>query len=346
MTLAIETVGLTRNFPSGRALDDVSLSVEGGQVLALLGPNGAGKTTTVRLLNGVLRPDAGFARVLGLDAQRDGQEVRRRTGVLTENAGLDDRLTTRENLAFTARMRGFSKRAGSERVEEMLERFGMGERADDLTQGFSTGQRKRVALARALLHDPDVLFLDEPTSGLDPAGTRDVSDLIQSLSGEGRTIVLATHFLGEAGRLADQMAVLHKGQLEVFGRPDELARDLWKGMGAAIDTGGPLDERRLDRLRALPGVFEASGSPEGVWMRIESREVLARVVATLVGDDIPVYEARGHAPSLEDVYFEIERRIVARTGEQLTDGFLGTSIDEWSRSYEAMPEPSQQDGPR
>jgi ABC-2 type transport system ATP-binding protein len=345
MTIAIETAGLTRSFPSGRALDDVSLSVEAGEVLALLGPNGAGKTTTVRLLNGVLRPDEGRARVLGLDPELEGNAVRRRTGVLTENAGLDDRLTTRENLLFTARMRGFSKPDAARRVDEMLERFGMSDRAGDLTQGFSTGQRKRVALARALLHDPEVLFLDEPTSGLDPAGTRDVSDLIQSLSGEGRTIVLATHFLGEAGRLADQMAVLHKGQLEVFGRPAALAADLWRGMGAAVDTGGALDERTLARLHALPGVFEASAAIDGVWMRIESREVLARVVATLVADEIPVYEARAHTPSLEDVYFEIERRIVARTGEQLTDGFLGSSVERWSGSYEAMPESSNQAGP-
>jgi ABC-2 type transport system ATP-binding protein len=346
MTVAIETDRLTRIFPSGRALDGVSLSVPAGEVLALLGPNGAGKTTTVRLLNGVLRPDEGRASVLGLDPELEGHEVRRRTGVLTENAGLDDRLTTRENLSFTARMRGFSKKEGAQRVDEMLERFGMADRADDLTQGFSTGQRKRVALARALLHDPEVLFLDEPTSGLDPAGTRDVSDLIQSLAGEGRTIVLATHFLGEAGRLADQMAVLHRGRLEVFGRPTELAGDLWRGMGAAIDTGAALDERRLARLRALPGVHEASAAPEGVWLRVEAREVLARVVAALVGDGVPVYEARAHAPSLEDVYFEIERRIVARTGEQLTDGFLGDSVERWSTTYEAMPQPTQQEGPR
>src|SRR5262249_61711460 len=162
MTLAIETDGLTRTFPSGRALDDVSLSVRSGEVLALLGPNGAGKTTTVRLLNGVLRPDAGVARVLGLDPIVDGEELRRRTGVLTENAGLDDRLTARENLAFVAQIRGLRGQQGIDRVDELLGQFGMIERANDKVLGFSTGQRKRLALARALLHDPEVLFLDEP----------------------------------------------------------------------------------------------------------------------------------------------------------------------------------------
>ena len=182
-------------------------------MLALLGPNGAGKTTTVRLLNGILTPDRGRATVLGLDPATQGDDVRRRTGVLTENAGLDERLTARENLELTGRMRGLDRAWAARRTAELLERFGMADRADIVVQGFSTGQRKRVALARALLHDPEVLFLDEPTSGLDPAATRDVIDLIGALATEhGRTVVLCTHFLGEAGRLADRMAVLHRGR--------------------------------------------------------------------------------------------------------------------------------------
>ena len=204
--------------------------------------------------------------------------MRRRTGVLTENAGLDDRLTTRENLMFTARVRGFSPSAADARVRDLLERFGMADRADDLTQGFSTGQRKRVALARALLHDPEVLFLDEPTSGLDPAGTRDVIDLIGSLASEGRTIVLATHFLGEAGRLADRMAVLHRGQLQAFGRPDELAAELWAGRrrlgrpgtpgrgrgarGAHLGDGGERGRHRT-RRRHVPGERPRGAAPRG-----------------------------------------------------------------------------------
>ena len=227
---AIETQDLTRSFASGVAVDRVTFSLEAGQVLALLGPNGAGKTTTVRLLNGVLRPDGGGARVLGFDPVAQGDDVRRRTGVLTENAGLDDRLTTRREPACSQPGFVASHRAdATKRVDELLERFGMAARADDLTQGFSTGQRKRVALARALLHDPELLFLDEPTSGLDPAGTRDVIELIRGLSGEGRTIVLATHFLGEAGRLATRMAVLYQGQLRAYGPTRRAGRRVLPG---------------------------------------------------------------------------------------------------------------------
>jgi len=326
VTAAIETEELTRAFPSGVAVDHLSFRLEPGRVLALLGPNGAGKTTTVRLLNGVLRPDLGRARVLGFDPAIEGEEVRRRTGVLTENAGLDDRLTTRENLLFTARLRGFSPATASRRVDELLERFGMADRADDLTQGFSTGQRKRVALARALLHDPEVLFLDEPTSGLDPAGTRDVINLISRLAGEGRTIVLATHFLGEAGRLADQMAVVHRGRLRAFGAPEELAHDLWEGIGAHVDLGRPASDGTLAAIGAVPGVLETSTAAQGASLRVRGRDTVAAVVATLVGRDVPVYGAEGRAPSLEDVYFEIERRILVETGDlAVTDGFLHQS---------------------
>ncbi|MEJ5254938.1 MAG: ABC transporter ATP-binding protein [Acidimicrobiales bacterium] len=322
MTPAIETVDLTRGFTSGLAVDGVTFSIERGEVLALLGPNGAGKTTTVRLLNGVLRPDRGCARVLGFDPARDGEEVRRRTGVLTENAGLDDRLTTRENLELTARIRGFDRISARRRVDELLEQFGMSERADDLTQGFSTGQRKRVALARALLHDPEVLFLDEPTSGLDPAGTRDVINLIQELAGEGRTIILATHFLGEAGRLAHRMAVLHNGRLRAFGSPRELATGIWQDMAAEIDLGGPASDQILGMLRATEGVVQATASPTGADLRVTGREGLARAVATLVGHEVHVFGAVAHPPTLEDVYFEIERRILAETGDRShSDGF-------------------------
>ncbi len=323
MDAAIETRDLSRSFASGPALDGLSIRVEPGEVLALLGPNGAGKTTTVRLLNGVLTPDRGSAQVLGHDVATEGDVVRRHTGVLTENAGLDDRLTTRENLIFSARVRGFSPDAAARRVDDLLERFGLTERADDLTQGFSTGQRKRVALARALLHDPDVLFLDEPTSGLDPAGTRDVIELIQSLAGEGRTIVLATHFLGEAGRLADRMAVLHRGRLRAFGRPDDLAAELWSGIGAEIDLGGPAAPEVLTAMATVPGVTEVESSPNGARLRIADRDVLPVVVAALVARDQSVYEVASRAPSLEDVYFAIEARFLAEHGgAEVTDGFM------------------------
>lgn len=312
---AIAAWGLTRAFPSGLALDALDLEVYPGEVLALLGPNGAGKTTTVRLLNGVLAPDAGRSQVLGLDPATDGHELRSRTGVLTENAGLDDRLTARENLEITARIRGFDRARARQRTDELLERFALTERADVAVQGASTGQRKRLALIRALLHDPDVLFLDEPTSGLDPAATRDVIDLIGALASEhGRTIVLCTHFLGEAGRLADRVAVLHRGRLRASGRPAEIAAEMWSGLPVEVDLGGPASGSIVAAARSAIGVRRAEPTPTGVHVEVDERDHLPGVVSALVASGASVFAVTPRPPTLEDIYFEIEARIAAEEG--------------------------------
>jgi ABC-2 type transport system ATP-binding protein len=312
MAAAIVTEGLTRSFATGVALDRLTLEVAAGEVLALLGPNGAGKTTTVRLLDGVLRPHGGRATVLGLDPETDGDAVRRRTGVLTENAGLDDRLTAAENLELTGRIRGMTRKEAARRAAELLERFAMADRADVLVQGFSTGQRKRLALARALLHDPDVLMLDEPTSGLDPVATREAIELIGTLATEhGRTVVLCTHFLGEAGRLANRVAVLHLGRLRALGRPEDLAAKLLPGLVARVDLGTTADPLVIEGVGALAGVLTAHPTPEGLALSCDESPALARVVAYLVGREIPVFAAVPQHPSLEDLYFEIQHRLEA-----------------------------------
>lgn len=301
--------GLTRRFPSGTALDGLTLDARPGEVLALLGPNGAGKTTTMRLLNGVLEPDAGTATVLGLDPWRQGDELRSRTGVLTENAGLDERLTALENLTFVARIRGMDPDTARPRAMELLERFGMAHRADVRVQGFSTGQRKRVALARALLHDPELLFLDEPTSGLDPVATRDVVELIGSLAAEhGRTVVLCTHFLGEAGRLASRMAVLFSGHLHAFGTPEELAGELWTGTEVRLDLDHQAGPSLLATVGALPHVVQCVPVDRGLLARVTDREAVPALVSACVAAGEQVYAAEPRQPNLEDVYFEIEAR--------------------------------------
>jgi len=306
----IHTRGLTRSFRGRPAVDELDLDVQAGEVVALLGPNGAGKTTTVRLLNGILVPDRGSSRVLGLDPVTHGDEVRRRTGVLTEGAGLDDRLTARENVVFTARIRGMAAGVAGRRADELLERFGMASDADRRVQGLSTGQRRRVALARALLHDPEVLFLDEPTSGLDPEATRAVIELIASLAREqGRTIVLCTHFLAEAGRVCQRMAVLHEGRLRAHGRPDDLAAELWPGLPVDVDLAGPADAVTVASLRGVRGVTTADASATGVTVRVEDRRVVAAVVAALVSREVPVYGAVPRPPTLEDVYFALQGEV-------------------------------------
>jgi ABC-2 type transport system ATP-binding protein len=309
MTTVIRTDDLSRSFGTERALDGLTLEVGEGEVVALLGPNGAGKTTTLRLLNGVLRPDRGHASVLGLDPVRQGTELRRRTGVLTETAGLDDRLTARENLVLVARIREVPAREARRRADDLLERLDMGPWASRSVQGFSTGQRKRVALALALLHDPEVLFLDEPTSGLDPAASRDVIDLIASLARERRrTVVVCTHFLGDAGRLCRRMAVLDRGRLQAFGTPEDLAAGLWRGLDVDLDLGRRADETVLAVVGACPGVLAREATPEGCRVRVADRHAVPAIVAALVGRQVGVYGATPRPATLEDVYFALQER--------------------------------------
>ena len=304
---AVRAIELTRAFDARVALDGLSLEAEAGEVIALLGPNGAGKSTAVRLLNGVLRPDRGRSEVLGLDPAVDGDRVRRRTGVVTEHAGLDERLSARQNLAATAAIRGLRGASAFRRIDDLLERFGAAEGADRPLRGASTGERKRVALVRALLHDPDVLFLDEPTSGLDPGTARGVVDLVAERAREqGCTVVLCTHVLHEAAAVAGRVGVLRRGRLQAFGTPEQLAAGLWRGVAAVVDLGAPAPAQVLEAVRSCPGVLEADASADGAQLRLTAREALAPVVATLVGLQVPVYGAAQRRPTLEDVYFALQ----------------------------------------
>ena len=308
----ITTRDLGRRFGDTWALDGLTFEAQPGEVIALLGPNGAGKTTTVRLLDGVLTPDRGEARVLGLDPTTDGTELRRRTGVLTEAGGLDDRLTLTENIVTHARIRGIPMADARARAADLLRRFGMDEQAERTAQGLSTGERKRVALGRALLHRPDVLFLDEPTSGLDPAATRDVLNLIGTLAAdEGTTVVLCTHFLVEAARLCRRVAIIEKGRLLAFGNPDELARNLWSGLRVDVELAGSADQTLLTEMRALPGVADVQPTGYGLGAVVADRAVIPALVAALVTSETAVYGIVPRPPTLEDVYVALTGRTAA-----------------------------------
>jgi ABC-2 type transport system ATP-binding protein len=308
MSATVTARGLTRSFDGRPAVAGLDLEVGAGEVLALLGPNGAGKTTTVRLLNGVLAPDSGSSTVLGLDPATDGERVRARTGVLTETAGLDDRLTALENVLAHARIRGLEPGPSRSRALGLLEQFGVAHRAHDRVQGFSTGQRKRVALARSLVHDPEVLFLDEPTSGLDPESTREVADVISGLAREhGRAIILCTHFLAEAGRLCDRMAVLREGRLVAQGRPADLAASIWSDLRVEIDLGGPASDSTASLAASGPEVVAAEASPTGLVVTVSSRDAIPGVIAALVSTGLKLYGVEARPPTLEDVYFALTR---------------------------------------
>ncbi len=242
MTAAITTSGLRRSFGDVVALDGLDLEVDRGEVFGLLGHNGAGKTTTVRLLNGLLLPDDGRARVLGLDPWSEGSALRARTGVLTEVAAHDKRLDARETLRFHGRVLGLDQL--HERVEAELEHFGISAFAHQRVGGYSKGMAQRLALARAFLGEPELLFLDEPIAALDPVAASQVHAHIRAHAAKGHTVLLCTHNLTEAEKLCDRVAVLERGRVRTVGTPREL--------GA---TGGTLIEvadgaAALDALRA------------------------------------------------------------------------------------------------
>jgi sodium transport system ATP-binding protein len=220
----IEVENLAKHFGAVKAVDGVSFSARDGEVLGLLGPNGAGKTTTMRLLATVLRPTSGTARVDGHDLLREPEAVRAAVGILPENWGLYGRLTPREHLRYFGRLYRQDGARLDRRIAELIGALDMGEYADRRCDPFSKGMKQKVALARALIHNPKTMLLDEPTSGLDVMSARGVRDLIRRFRDEGRCVLLSTHLLAEAERLCDRIAVIQRGRIIALGTPDELRR--------------------------------------------------------------------------------------------------------------------------
>jgi ABC-2 type transport system ATP-binding protein len=296
--------GLCRRFGDVVALADLTFQVYPGEIFGCLGHNGAGKTTTVRLLNGLLEPDRGQSRVLGLDPVADGPALRRRTGVLTETPSLDERLTARDNLSIYADLYSVPPDEVAGRVSSLLESFELAQRADEKVSGYSKGMKQRLALARALLHRPEVLFLDEPTAGLDPVATRHVHEMITQLSQEEkRTVFLCTHNLVEAQRLCDRVAVLEHGRLVALGTPAELARRLGRSQRLEVEVAPEDGVRARDLLQvAIPEVFQ-----EGHILSLPGidRQQIPGLVAQLTEAGIGIYRVAPQEPSLEDVYFAI-----------------------------------------
>lgn len=306
---AIVAEGVTRHFGPTVAVDDLSLTVGTGEIFGLLGHNGAGKTTTVRLLNGVLTADRGSIRVLGFDPQTEGTAVRARTGVLTETPSLDERLSASDNLAIHAELYGVPTEQVRPRIASILERFGLTDRAAEKVGGYSKGMKQRLALARAFLHQPDLIFLDEPTSGLDPVAAQDVHHLIRHVSrDEGRTVFLCTHNLTEAERLCDRVGVVERGRLVAAGTPRELAR----ASGATTRYGLeiPVEQRDAARdiIRRFPRATDCQADDTGLVLALDDREAIPDILAALLAAGIRVYAVTPHGTSLEDIYLALHQR--------------------------------------
>lgn len=306
----IHTENLTKVFGDNVAVDRLTLDIAEGEVFGFLGPNGAGKTTTIRLLCSLIAPTSGRARVLDYEVGRDDQQIRRNVGILTETPGMYERLSARRNLTIFARL--YEVAQVDAQVEKYLRLLGLWERRDDPVGEFSKGMRQKLAIGRALLHEPRVLFLDEPTAALDPEASRLVHDFIAELKGQGRTIFLCTHNLDEADRLCDRVAVF-KTQLRVVDTPGRLRRQVY-GRQVVFHLGGPAEAFRPG-VAALPFVQSVEATDNKLVLALDEPEahnpdVIRALVAA--GADIQFVGELRH--TLEDVYLQLVKDEPAAEG--------------------------------
>ena len=306
---AIRTDGLSRTFHAAghtiHALTDLTINVERGTVFGFLGPNGAGKTTTIRLLLGLIEPTAGAASVLDNDVSSNAEFIRENCGALLEYDGLYERLTARHNLEFFARIWRMPRDARNDRIEQLLRHFGLWDRAEEPAGKFSRGMKRKLAVARALLHSPRIAFLDEPTAGLDPAAAAGLRDELSRLvRGEGLTVFLTTHNLNEAEKLCDQIGIIRNGRLIACGTPAQL-KSAWssatleiRGHGlSAVDTSAWTDH----------GFSGINQSDTRITARVDAVASVAPFVRAAINAGAEIEEViRGHG-SLEDVYLALTR---------------------------------------
>jgi ABC-2 type transport system ATP-binding protein len=248
MTSAIDVRNLTRDYNGLRAVNDISFTVASGSIFGFLGPNGAGKTTTIKMLTGQLRPTSGTARVAGCDVVTQRDRLKPQIGVVFEYQNLYERLSARDNLLFAARLYAVPKH----RVDEVLALVDLSDRARDRVKQYSNGMQQRLLIARALLHEPEVLFLDEPTRGLDPNIARDIRAIVRDLAQAGITVFLTTHYMEEAEQLCQQVAIVDQGQIVALDAPQQLIDAHGEGPRATLeDVFVKLTGRLLGRGGAM-----------------------------------------------------------------------------------------------
>lgn len=302
------------------AVDGVSVEVDSGEVFGLLGPNGAGKTTLIRILSTLTEATSGFAEVAGVDVDEDPQGVRERIGLVFQEPSLDNLLTGRENLKLSAALYDVSRARTKRRIDELLDLMDLAGRGDDPVKQYSGGMKRRLEIARGLLHEPEVLFLDEPTLGLDPQTRERLWDYIRTLREQGTTVLMTTHYMDEADELCDRVAVIDRGQIQALDAPDALKRELG-GTVVRLTAPGTSEEA----LAQAPGVdeIETEAADRYVVTLAEGVEELPAFLRTL--DEIEHLEVT--TPTLQDVFLSL-------TGRALREGEAGE--DSWASDYQRM----------
>lgn len=308
-TLAIRATGLVKRFGELTAVDGLDLEVRSGRCLALLGPNGAGKTTTIEMLEGLTPPDAGSIEVLGRDWRHGAAQIRERIGVQLQETRLQEKVTAFETLRL---FRSFYE--SGRPIEEALELVGLTEKRDARVETLSGGQHQRLSLACALVSSPEVLFLDEPTTGLDPQARRRVWEIVETFKSQGGTVLLTTHYMEEAERLADDVVIIDGGRVISRGTPREVVAALEAESIVELHVKDGAAERLTDaELLALPGVREVRRENDAVTLSVTDTQACVGALLGHLNDvGVELEALKTHAPTLEDVF-------MALTGKHLRD---------------------------
>ncbi|MEO5965642.1 MAG: ATP-binding cassette domain-containing protein [Candidatus Limnocylindrales bacterium] len=312
---AIRALGVRREFGETVALDGVDVEVQPGEIYGFLGPNGAGKTTLVRVLTTLLKPSGGRAIVAGVDVATDTETVRYRIGVALQEASLDPGQTGRELLELQARLFGIPKAASRARVAELIELVDLGDAIDRRVGTYSGGMRRRLDLALALVHDPEILFLDEPTTGLDPVSRRQIWEEVRRLNREqGLTVFLTTQYLEEADELADRVGIIANGRIVAEGTPDELKRSIGKDVVVAqVEGDVPAARAALEALHDVEQVRTAGNELTAV---VSDGPAAVPGIAVALNEvaDVRVLQLSFRRPSLDDVFLEVTGARIAGAG--------------------------------
>jgi ABC-2 type transport system ATP-binding protein len=313
----IETHDLSKYYEDFLAVDRVNLNVPAGSVLALLGPNGAGKTTTVRMLTSILAPSAGWARIAGHDVVREPERVRASVGVLTEQHGLYERMKAVEYLDFFGRVYRLPPAVRKQRSLDLMDRFGLTFALGKKLGEYSKGMKQKLALVRAMLHDPPVLLLDEPTSAMDPQSAKLVRDAIEELVRDARTFLLTTHNLNEAQQLADRIAIIRHGRIIAQGTFDELAVRFAGEPTIALRAGRALNGFAADLERAFAGKLHVEEQGD-TWLHYRASEPADRinplVVRHAVAQGIDVVALTPLTRTLEEIYLQVVKEDESQGG--------------------------------